>query len=117
VEVSGPLRNDLAAYANGDLTQDELHLTKIEGIVQMRPQFHHLDAKTQVERNKARRDREAEAPRPMEQARAVQMINRAADADGFDSGKTRELLQAVQDESWVNLQYYDEDVRPLTPAL
>lgn len=92
------------------MTQDELHLTKIEGIVQMRPQFHHLDAKTQVERNKARRDREAEVPRPMEQARAVQMINRAADADSFESGTTKELLQAAQDESWVTLQYYDEDV-------
>lgn len=76
----------------------------------MRPQFHHLDARAQVERNRTRRDREAEAPRPAEQPRLVQMINKSADGDNIDAGSTKELLQAAQDESWVKLQFYDEEV-------
>jgi len=77
----------------------------------MRPQFHHIDAKTQMDKNRNRREREAtEAPRNIE-PRIVQMVMKPADGENMDAGSTKDLLQAAQDESWTKLQFHDEEVR------
>ena len=76
----------------------------------MRPQFHHIDAKTQVDRNKTRRDREAiEPPRTIE-PRMVQVTVKSGDGENFDHSSTKEFLQAAQDESWTTLEFHDEEV-------
>lgn len=76
----------------------------------MRPQFHHIDAKTQAYRNKNRREKEAfEAPRTVE-PRVVQMMMKPTDGENMDASSTKDLLQAAQDESWTKLQFHDEEV-------
>lgn len=78
----------------------------------MRPQFHYIDAHTQVERSNMRRDREGtELVRPLE-PRYVQMTAKKVDNhdEMRETDTTKEFLQAAQDESWVKLKYHDEDV-------
>jgi len=77
----------------------------------MRPQFHHIDAKTQMDRNKHRREREANEPPRIIEPRAVQMQMKPADGENMDAGSTKDLLQAAQDESWTKLQFHDEEVK------
>lgn len=90
----------------------ELHLTELDGIVQMRPQFHHIDARTQAERNRARREREAGEP-PVPKSQIVQVSYTSLDQEQSTSATTKELLQGAFEEPWSELKYHDEEVRPL----
>lgn len=85
----------------------ELHLTALDGVVQMRPQFHHLDAERQVERNRVRQARAVDAM-PKE-AQHVQM--NFVDADQAEAVSTKDLLEQAQNEPWKRMQFYDEEVR------
>ncbi|KZF23189.1 hypothetical protein L228DRAFT_106016 [Xylona heveae TC161] len=95
-------------YMIGVFRGDQLHLSKVTQIVQMRPQFHHIDAMVDNERNSARSLRESAAPRQTE-VRAVQMTVKAADGDDMDMGETAKVLRAAQEENWQRLIYHDED--------
>lgn len=103
-------------YMIGAFRGSELHLTPLTGLVQMRPQFHHLDATTQVERNSVRRANHAEnaagAARNLE-PRLVQLTAKAAgdpeSAEGAEGGNTKTYLAAAQEEGWEKLRYTDED--------
>lgn len=100
-------------YMLGAFRGKELHLTKVTGVVQMRPQFHHLDAAVHAETARTRQDADdASGPRPAAQARAMtQTFKDSRDADDTEAMKAKNLLQVAQEEPWTKLEYYDEDVR------
>jgi len=94
---------------------EELHLTKLSGIVQMRPQFHHLDALAQQEQTARRLEKEAADPTRVTGPRAVQMQIKSADSENKDMASTKHLLKIAGDEKWMKLRYHDEDVRHPQP--
>lgn len=86
----------------------------------MRPQFHHIDAKTIQDRTRARRDREALSSAtgpsgPAPEARVVQLVNKSAssgDAEGLDGQggeSTKEYLNKAMEEQWTRLKFFDEE--------
>ena len=91
-------------------TADELHLSKVDAIVQLRPQFHHLDAIVDGERHSSRIQREAENPAPESEARAVNMTVKSSEDDELDMSVMAKSLKAIQAEPWQRLQYVDEEV-------
>ncbi|KAF2083688.1 hypothetical protein K490DRAFT_69574 [Saccharata proteae CBS 121410] len=96
-------------YMLGAFRGKELHLTKITGIVQMRPQFHHLDALRDVANAARRKEKEAnEAPRQGE-PRAVQMTIKTEYGADSEEAKTKDFLRKAQEEKWTKLRFYDED--------
>lgn len=94
-------------YMLGTYRGKELHLTKIAGIVQMRPQFHHLDAVRELANANRRREREAAEGARANEPRAVQMTIKNEDSDSMQS---KEFLARAQEEKWTKLRYYDEEV-------
>lgn len=102
-------------YYVGAFHGKELHLTRVDGTVEMRPQFHHIDAEDQRNRTAASRAAaaaaEGGADRPAAPARALQQsyrdLNDDKDKDAPER-KMRETLQAAEEEEWSYLQYVDE---------
>lgn len=89
------------------MTQDQLHLTPVEYIVQMRPQFHHIDAQTEIDRVRSQRDaingRVAEP-------RAIHMtVKPTAEGEEETTDTMAERIRNVQEEPWRKLKYVDED--------
>lgn len=81
----------------------------VTGTVQMRPQFHHLDAKGQLARARQTRERAAnEAARPAESKLITQRAVMAEDEE-MNVKQTEDFLDKAAREHWLNLQYYDED--------
>lgn len=89
---------------------DKLHLTKVAGVVQMRPQFHHVDAAVQQEKLRLRKPQEIGDTGHAAEPRAVQMTTKATDDDNVDFFKTSKSLTAAEAEPWLKLRYFDEDV-------
>jgi len=72
----------------------------------MRPQFHHIDAQTELERG---RTREAVPPRATE-PRAIHMtVKPTADGEEETTDTMAERIRSVQEEPWRKLCYVDED--------
>lgn len=94
-------------YMLGAFRGKELHLTKLSGVFQMRPQFHHLDAITHLEQSNRRREA-AEGAKPPE-ARAVHVTVKAADQHDSEAASTKKFLQVAKEDAWVDLRYHDED--------
>lgn len=95
-------------YMLGAFRNNQLHLTKVDGIVQMRPQFHHVDAESQRARHAVARDepmtnRLPQAPKQVMQSYTEHKVEKKPE------DITRDLLRTAQDEAWVKLQYHDED--------
>jgi len=89
---------------------DELHLSMVTGIVQMRPQFHHLDAKGQLAKAKQTRERAAnESLKPSESKLITQRAVMAEDEE-MNIKQTEHFLDKAAREHWVKLTYHDEDV-------
>src|ERR1700748_127186 len=89
----------------------ELHLSHITGVVQMRPQFHHIDAKAQLAKARQARDRAANEPARMNESRIVQQSARtAADDEELNIAETSAVLTATSEKPWISLKYYDEEV-------
>lgn len=92
---------------------EELHLTQVTGVCQMRPQFHHIDARSQiVKAAQLHKERKAagETPRQAE-ARVVGQSARATGPDGEEmniSGTSKFLTDAAE-EPWTTLTFHDED--------
>ncbi|KAH8678774.1 DNA-directed RNA polymerase III subunit Rpc5 [Tricladium varicosporioides] len=93
-------------YMVGTFRGDQLHLTPVDQIVQMRPQFHHVDAKE--EERKAKVPREAPA-RPQE-ARAVHMsVKSTIDGEEDHTESMVERIAATQAEAWKSHRFVDEN--------
>jgi DNA-directed RNA polymerase III subunit RPC5 len=85
---------------------DELHLTPVDQVVQLRPQFHHIDAQTELER---RQSREPTAPRSAD-PRAIHMtVKPTVDGEEETTDTMAERIRAVQEEPWRKLKFVDED--------
>ncbi|KAF2803147.1 uncharacterized protein BDZ99DRAFT_468486 [Mytilinidion resinicola] len=96
-------------YMVGAFRGKELHLTKLSGIVQMRPQFHHLDALMQQEQAARRAESDAANPNKQSGPRAVQIQLKNSDLENKDMASTKQLLKAAAEEKWMKLRYHDED--------
>lgn len=90
---------------------EELHLSRVNSVVQLRPQFHHVDAMTEQDRSSARGLREVVNPPRQQEARAVQMAVKSVDGEDFDMSETMKTLKEIQEEKWKSLDYKDENVR------
>jgi len=87
---------------------DQLHLTPVDNIVQMRPQFHHIDAHSEQERFGRVRD-PAMAAR-VQEARAIHMtVKTNVDGEEETTDTMAERISAAQAEHWKTQQYIDED--------
>ncbi|RAL59585.1 hypothetical protein DID88_006444 [Monilinia fructigena] len=102
-----PVDKNSPTYFLGAFQNDKLHLTPIDHMVQMRPQFHHIDA--YAEQEKQNRPREGPAPRITE-ARAVHMtVKSNIDGEGDGSDDIGARIAAAQQEPWQKHRYVDED--------
>ncbi len=90
------------------MVADQLHLTPIHSIAQLRPQFHHLDAVVEQEKAASRPPRD---PNYQPAPRAVQMMVKSADGEDVDTAEITRTLKAAQEEDWTRMQYADQDVR------
>lgn len=92
-------------YPNILTTSDQLHLTPVDHITQLRPQFHHIDAF-------AEQDRIGKAPAQarIPEARAVQMIiKNPVDGEEETTDSMAERIAATQAESWRRHKWIDEN--------
>lgn len=89
---------------------EEFHLSKLDGMVQLRPQFHHIDAMAEQERSSTRAQRESDNPPAESEARAVNMTVKASESEELDMSQTAKILRARQEEKWTRLEYKDENV-------
>ena len=96
-------------YFVGAFRENQLHLTKVDGTAQMRPQFHHLDAEEQ----RARLANARGEPADGRQADARGLLQRHKNETEAEKGKledrTKRMLHAAESEEWVNLAYVDEE--------
>lgn len=87
------------------IATDQLHLTPVDHITQLRPQFHHIDAFVE-------QDRIGKAPTQVRvtEARAVQMIiKNPVDGEEERTDTMAERIAATQTESWRYHKWIDED--------
>ncbi|RKF63378.1 hypothetical protein GcC1_139013 [Golovinomyces cichoracearum] len=96
-------------YMIGTFRKDQLHLTPVDNIVQMRPQFHHIDAAVEQERSSRVRETNVSAK---SEAKAVQMTVKSQ-IDGENSNNAERSMAAriaaAQSEAWKAHRYVDED--------
>jgi hypothetical protein len=99
---------------------DELHLTRVDGVVQMRPQFHHVDAITHAET--AARRTEASETNPNSSTSTTTTTQKAPqalalaqtykdnrDVENLEALRAKNLLLIAAEEKWTRLEYFDED--------
>jgi hypothetical protein len=99
---------------------DELHLTRVDGVVQMRPQFHHVDAITHAET--AARRTEASETNPTTGTSTTATTQKAPqalalaqtykdnrDVENLEALRAKNLLLIAAEEKWTRLEYFDED--------
>ncbi|GAM85061.1 hypothetical protein ANO11243_030640 [Dothideomycetidae sp. 11243] len=97
-------------YMLGTFKGRQLHLTRVDGIAQMRPQFHHLDAVTHVDRaTAAQRDPDDATARPAPQARGFTQSYRPNRDDNPRTAAEKSLMQLAAEEKWTRLNYHDEE--------
>lgn len=97
---------------------DELHLTPLSSVVQLRPQLHHLDAFDEISsrdkaqsRSKRDVDDEGGPPRREPEPRAIDMKVKSAEGDTANAAQgNNEILQKMQDEKWEKYEWIDENV-------
>ncbi|KAG0652706.1 DNA-directed RNA polymerase III subunit rpc5 [Hyphodiscus hymeniophilus] len=94
-------------YMVGTFTNGQLHLTPVDQIVPLRPQFHHIDAAT--EQDRLSRARDAGPPRVTE-ARAVHMTVKSPGEGEDDHGDNmNKRVQEVQAEPWRAHRFVDAE--------
>ncbi|KAF2838954.1 hypothetical protein M501DRAFT_1004809 [Patellaria atrata CBS 101060] len=94
-------------YMLGAFRGGELHLTKVTGVVQMRPQFHHLDAVTHTENVSRRKDREQQGDGlRVNEPKSVNMTMKVADGGDMEGVLLRQSLQSHYAEPWTRLRYH-----------
>ena len=96
-------------YMLGAFRGNELHLTRLDGVVQMRPQFHHVDAITHQE-TAARRSEAADDRKPAQALALAQTYKDNRDIENLEELRAKNLLQLAQEEKWTTFNYFDEDV-------
>ncbi|KAF2708766.1 hypothetical protein K504DRAFT_482274 [Pleomassaria siparia CBS 279.74] len=96
------------SYMVGTFKDDQLHLTKLNGLVQMRTEFHYLDATAQLDAVNRRREKESqEGAKPTEPKAFLPTVKKS----GGDTAAelTQSFFKSANQEKWAKLQYSDED--------
>ncbi|KAH7355164.1 Sin-like protein conserved region-domain-containing protein [Rhexocercosporidium sp. MPI-PUGE-AT-0058] len=96
-------------YMIGTFSANQLHLTPVDNVVQMRPQFHHVDAQSEQDRAGRARD-PAAGPRAPTDARAIHMTvksNVDGEEDTTDTMAAR--ITIAQSETWKSHRFVDEE--------
>lgn len=96
-------------YMLGAFRGNQLHLTRLDGLVQMRPQFHHVDAITHQE-TAARRSEAADDRKPAQALALAQTYKDNRDVANLEELRAKNLLLLAQEEKWTTFNYFDEDV-------
>lgn len=89
--------------------------TKLDAIVQLRPQFGHLDALNDQIKSNSRSERASDANAKEDLAQDVNMvIKETADNENADMyggmNATAKLLRLIRDEPWQHLRWIDKEV-------
>lgn len=85
---------------------DQLHLTPVDHLVQMRPQFHHVDAMVEAEARNAPRT----APTRPQEARAVHLTAKSAiDGEEETEETMAKRIATIQAEQWKTFHVIDEN--------
>jgi DNA-directed RNA polymerase-3 subunit RPC5 len=82
----------------------------LNGVVQLRTQFHHIDASAQLEAVSRRREKESqEGAKPAEPKAFLPTVKKS----GGDTAAelTQAFMKSANQEAWHKLNYFDEDVR------
>ncbi len=90
-------------YYLGAFKGDQLHLSPVNEIVQMRPQFHHIDADTEMQR--LAKPRAEQAPRA---ATGVHMTVKTL-GEGAEVETMAERIRKAQEEKWRKMKYNDDE--------
>ncbi|USW57180.1 Putative DNA-directed RNA polymerase III subunit Rpc5 [Septoria linicola] len=101
-------------YFVGAFQGDQLHLTKIDGTVQMRPNFHHLDAEEERARISASRAQaDAAGPKPAQTPQSVlrqlKEQKEQANREPTLEEKLKAILTAAEAEKWIRMEYIDDE--------
>ncbi|KAF4631917.1 hypothetical protein G7Y89_g6207 [Cudoniella acicularis] len=93
-------------YMIGTFRKNQLHFLPVDHVVQMRPQFHHIDAL--AEQNKANTPRDA--PARVQEARAIHMtVKSSIDGEEESTDTMAERIAVTQAEAWKSHRFVDED--------
>lgn len=99
-------------YFVGAFRGNQLHLTKVDGTVQMRPQFHHLDAEDERNRLAASRAAALDGDSTGGPNNPRSLLQRAKTETEAEKGRAEDrlkrVLQSSEAEEWVRLAYVDE---------
>ncbi|KIV87623.1 hypothetical protein PV11_03156 [Exophiala sideris] len=107
-------------YLIGRFENNQLNLTRVDGVVQLRPQLHHLDAEDELNQKRfqtgsnaatAKQKPGLETPgQKMEsKAIAIKMKDTKEDARDRSLNENARLLRDIQVESWQHHYWIDED--------
>ncbi|KAI8942441.1 hypothetical protein NX059_000510 [Plenodomus lindquistii] len=96
------------SYMLGTFRDDQLHLTRLNGLVQLRTQFHHIDASAQLEAVARRREKESqEGAKPAEPKAFLPTVKKTGGDTAAEM--TQAFMKQTNQEQWQKLNYYDED--------
>ncbi|RMZ72712.1 dna-directed rna polymerase iii complex subunit rpc37 [Pyrenophora seminiperda CCB06] len=96
------------SYMLGAFRDNELHLTRCNGLIQLRTQFHHIDACTQLEAVQRRREKESQEGAKLAEPKAF--LAQVKKTGGDTAAElTQSFMKAANQEQWEKLNYYDEE--------
>ncbi|EDU42024.1 Sin protein conserved region [Pyrenophora tritici-repentis] len=94
-------------YMLGAFRDNELHLTRCNGLIQLRTQFHHIDASAQLEAVQRRREKESQEGAKVAEPKAF--LAQVKKTGGDTAAElTQAFMKATNQEQWQKLNYYDE---------
>lgn len=107
-------------YLVGCFNQNTLQLSELDGIVQMRPQFHHIDAEDEINQKRFQANNNASMSRqkpgletaaPKIESKPIEVKMRDTKDDVKDRGlnENARLLREIQMEEWQHHDWIDED--------
>lgn len=83
----------------------------------MRPQYHHVDAKTQLAKALSARDRPGNESARFNEPRLIQQTARTtADGEEINIAMTSKFLTDASEEHWIRLNHHDENVGTPVPS-
>ncbi|RAR08265.1 dna-directed rna polymerase iii complex subunit rpc37 [Stemphylium lycopersici] len=96
------------SYMLGTFRDNELHLTRLNGVVQLRTQFHHIDASAQLEAVQRRREKESQEGAKLAEPKAF--LAQVKKTGGDTAAElTQAFMKSTNQEQWQRLNYFDEN--------
>lgn len=96
------------SYMLGTFRDDQLHLTSLTGLVQLRTQFHHLDASAQLEAVQRRREKESQEGAKAAEPKAFLPTVKKTGGDTA-AELTQAFMKSTNQETWNRLRFSDEN--------